>query len=203
MATPHVVERFVSMVGSRLIGVLAVFCLGAVAHAQEDVTELVTICASCHGEDGRPIEADYPIIFGQEFYYLYVQLKDYQAGRRANDIMQPIVADLTKEQMQALAQYFAEQPWPTLGFRASQADIADGRSAASAGQCTQCHLGDFTGDSRVPRLAGQSPGYLERTMLEFKNRVRRNAPDMSALFAAYDEPDIVALAHYLGGMAPP
>jgi cytochrome c553 len=190
------------MVASRLMGLLAVLCLGTVAHAQEDVTELVTVCVSCHGEDGRPVEADYPIISGQEFYYLYVQLKDYQAGRRANDIMQPIVADLSKEQMQALAQYFSEQSWPTLGFQASHADIAAGRSAASAGQCTQCHLGDYTGDSRVPRVAGQNPGYLERTMLEFKNRVRLNAPDKSTLFAAYDEPDIAALAHYVGGMAP-
>jgi cytochrome c553 len=190
------------MVASRLMGLLAVLCLGTVAHAQEDVTELVTVCVSCHGEDGRPVEADYPIISGQEFYYLYVQLKDYQAGRRANDIMQPIVADLSKEQMQALAQYFSEQSWPTLGFQASHADIAAGRSAASAGQCTQCHLGDYTGDSRVPRVAGQNPGYLERTMLEFKNRIRLNAPDKSTLFAAYDEPDIAALAHYLGGMAP-
>jgi cytochrome c553 len=190
------------MVGSRLMGLLAVLCLGTVAHAQEDVTELVTVCVSCHGEDGRPVEADYPIISGQEFYYLYVQLKDYQAGRRANDIMQPIVADLSKEQMQALAQYFSEQSWPTLGFQASHADIAAGRSAASAGQCTQCHLGDYTGDSRVPRVAGQNPGYLERTMLEFKNRIRLNAPDKSTLFGAYDEADIAALAHYVGGMAP-
>jgi cytochrome c553 len=190
------------MVGSRLMGLLAVLCLGTVAHAQEDVTELVTVCVSCHGEDGRPVEADYPIISGQEFYYLYVQLKDYQAGRRANDIMQPIVADLSKEQMQALAQYFSEQSWPTLGFQASHADIAAGTSAASAGQCTQCHLGDYTGDSRVPRVAGQNPGYLERTMLEFKNRIRLNAPDKSTLFGAYDEADIAALAHYVGGMAP-
>jgi cytochrome c553 len=190
------------MVASRLMGLLAVLCLGTVAHAQEDVTELVTVCVSCHGEDGRPVEADYPIISGQEFYYLYVQLKDYQAGRRANDIMQPIVADLSKEQMQALAQYFSEQSWPTLGFQASHADIAAGRSAASAGQCTQCHLGDYTGDSRVPRVAGQNPGYLERTMLEFKNRIRLNAPDKSTLFGAYDEADIAALAHYVGGMAP-
>jgi cytochrome c553 len=190
------------MVASRLMGLLAVLCLGTVAHAQEDVTELVTVCVSCHGEDGRPVEADYPIISGQEFYYLYVQLKDYQAGRRANDIMQPIVADLSKEQMQALAQYFSEQSWPTLGFQASHADIAAGRSAASAGQCTQCHLGDYTGDSRVPRVAGQNPGYLERTMLEFKNRIRLNAPDKSTLFGSYDEADIAALAHYVGGMAP-
>ena len=64
------------------------------------------------GDAGLPVDSDIPIIWGQEFYYLYVQLKDYKAGRRANEIMQGIVADLDKKQMQALAQYFSEQPWP-------------------------------------------------------------------------------------------
>ena len=189
------------MIGARFLVPLAALCLGVAAQAQEDVSELVGVCVTCHGEDGRPIEPDYPIIWGQEFYYLYVQLKDYQAGRRANEIMQPMVADLTKEQMQALAQYFSEQSWPTIGYRAGGADIASGKTAVGAGQCTQCHLGDFTGSSRVPRLAGQNPAYLERTMLDLKNRIRLNAPDKSALFRAYEDNDIVAMAHYLGGMS--
>ncbi len=40
-------------------------------HAQE-LDEMVALCTSCHGEDGRPIEPDIPIIWGQEYYYLYV-----------------------------------------------------------------------------------------------------------------------------------
>ncbi len=55
---------------------------------------MVALCTSCHGEDGRPIEPDIPIIWGQEYYYLYVQLKDYKSGLRAHEIMNEIAADL-------------------------------------------------------------------------------------------------------------
>ena len=165
----------------------------------QDLGETIEFCAACHGEAGLPIEPDIPIIWGQEFYYLYVQLKDYKAGRRENEIMQEIVSDLEKEQMQALAQHFSEKPWPRIGFRAEDTDRAKGASATSAGLCTQCHLGGYNGNSRNPRLAGQQPAYLERTMLEFKNKVRMNSPAKSSLLGAYEDADITAMARYLAG----
>ena len=36
-----------------------------------------------------------PITWGQNYYYLYVQLKDYASGRRANEIMNPIAAAMS------------------------------------------------------------------------------------------------------------
>ncbi|MGI9498803.1 MAG: c-type cytochrome [Geminicoccaceae bacterium] len=182
------------------LGMLLLF--GAAASAQDEQTteELVELCTSCHGEEGLPIEPDYPIIWGQEFYYLYVQIKDYKSGRRANEIMQPIVEELSKDQMKALAQVFAEKEWPRIGFAAEESDINAGQKGASAGQCTQCHLGGYNGNSRNPRLAGQNPDYLKRTMLEFKDKTRLNAPDKGALFRAYEDADIEAMANFLAGM---
>ncbi|MDX1421675.1 MAG: c-type cytochrome [Kiloniellales bacterium] len=182
---------------------IALFALSAVAAspgAAQDIEERVALCATCHGEDGRPSEADIPIIWGQEFYYLYVQLKDYKSGLRANDIMAPIAAEFSKDEMKALAQYFSEKPWPSIGYRAEDADIAAAQRATNAGQCPQCHLGGYDGDSRVPRLAGQQPAYLERTMLEFKNDVRLNSPAKGSLLGDYDDADIAAMAHYLAGL---
>lgn len=182
------------------LGVL--FFFGGAASAQDEQTteELVELCTSCHGEEGRPIEPDYPIIWGQEFYYLYVQLKDYKSGRRANEIMQPIVEELSKDQMKAVAQVFSEKEWPRIGFAAEESDINAGQRSASAGQCTQCHLGGYNGNSRIPRLAGQNPAYLTRTMLEFKDKTRLNAPDKGALFRAYEDADIEAMANFMAGM---
>jgi cytochrome c553 len=51
----------------------------------------------------------------------------------------------------------------------------------------------------VPRLAGQQAAYLERTMLEFKNKIRMNAAAKGSLLATYDDADIGALARYLAG----
>jgi cytochrome c553 len=163
---------------------LALFVLLAsrpsVVHAQ-DLDEMVALCTSCHGEDGRPIEADIPIIWGQQYYYLHVQPKDYKYGLRANEIMSEIAAELSKDQMKALAQHFSEKPWPMIGYRAENGKIAAAESATTAGLCPQCHLGSYHGDSRVPRLAGQQPDYLERAMSEFKTKVRLNSPAKGSL----------------------
>ncbi len=177
--------------------------LAAPATAQDSdwsLEEAVAVCSTCHGEDGIGEDAEIPMIWGQEFYYIYVQLRDYQAGRRANDIMSVIASELTKDQMKALAQHFSERDWPNIAYRAEDHDIATARKAAVAGLCTQCHLSGYKGNSRVPRLAGQKPEYLKRTMLEFKNKVRLNSPAKGSLLGAYEDSDIEALSRYLAGL---
>ena len=47
-------------------------------------------------------------------------------------------------------------------LRSSDQDVAKAETATAAGQCVQCHLGGYEGNSRVPRLAGQKVSYLER-----------------------------------------
>ena len=165
-----------------------------------EIAEQVQLCVSCHGEDGRPVAENAPILFGQEFYYMFVQLRDYAAGRRENEIMTPISAELDRKQMEALATYFSEQTWPGLQFSASDQDIATGQTVSGSGQCTQCHLGGFNGNSRVPRLAGQSADYLNQTMLDFKNHVRKNAPDKSSLLEEFSDADLKAMANFLAGL---
>ena len=71
------------------------------ASAAEDVSEQIALCTACHGAEGLPEDPAIPIIWGQEYYYIYVQLRDYQAGRRENEIMGGIVADLSRDQMKA------------------------------------------------------------------------------------------------------
>ncbi len=164
-----------------------------------DLIDTIEVCTGCHGDNGLPTQPDIPIIWGQEFYYLYVQLKDYKAGRRDSEFMTDIIGDLSKEDMQALAQHFSEKKWPSNGFRANDTDVAIAERAATSGQCVQCHLGGYEGSSRVPRMAGQQAAYLERTMLEFKNKIRMNAQAKGSLFATYDDADIGALARYLAG----
>ena len=47
------------------------------------------------------------------------------------------------------------------------------------------------------KLACSFPAYLERTMLEFKNKVRLNSPAKGSLLGAYEDPEITAMARYL------
>jgi cytochrome c553 len=164
-----------------------------------EIAELVETCVTCHGEDGVPLVEDAPIIWGQEYYYSYTQMRDFQAGRRESEIMQPLMDGLEKDTLKALAQYFAALQWPALGYSAPAADAAVGAAAAVAGQCPQCHLGAWVGNSGVPRLAGQTVQYLEKTMLDFKYNRRRNAPDIAAIFREMSDEELRSLARYAAG----
>ncbi len=162
---------------------------------------MIQTCYACHGELGAKPLPNNPILAGQEYYYLYTQLKDFKSGLRKNDIMKPIVDPLELEQLKLLAKFFSEQTWPTISHEGNRAQSEIAMSAIESGECIACHLGDFRGNSRVPRLAGQYPEYLTHTMLEFKSRVRNNAPDKAALLATYSEQEIQALADYLASLS--
>ena len=165
-----------------------------------ELDDTIALCTSCHGKEGMPVEPDMPIIWGQEFYYIYVQLKDYKSALRYSEFMNDVVADLSREEMKAISQYFSEKPWPPTGFQSTRDDDAKAEMAATAGQCFQCHIGNYKGHSGVPRLAGQKFEYLEKTLLEFKNKIRRNSPAKGSLLATFDDADIEALARYLAGL---
>lgn len=164
-----------------------------------EIAELVASCAVCHGDNGVPVVEDAPIIWGQENYYLYVQMKDIKSGLRSSEIMQPLVADLDKDTLKALAAYFSSLKWPSLGYFTEDKEIPVAEAAAVGGQCAQCHLGAWTGNSRVPRLAGQNVKYLEKTMLDYKYDRRKNAPDIAALFRDLPDDTVLALARYAAG----
>lgn len=174
------------------------------APAAEDefaaVRDKLETCVACHGEKGASTKDEYPILAGQHLYYLYVQLKDFKSGSRGSGEMGAIAADLEKAEMLSIAKYFSERKWPRTGFRAGPAIAGKGERAAAAGQCVQCHLGGYEGNSRIPRLAGQHPRYLKKTMLDFKSKLRANSPAKSSLLGSFSEADIRAMADYLGDM---
>ena len=171
-----------------------------VARAQS-IDEKAAVCASCHGEKGVPQEKVTPVIWGQSVGYLYLQVRDFKKGARANEIMQAIVADLEKDDMLALAEYFSAKPWPALGQPSAAAEVA--RAALTANSsvgCTGCHLDRYQGDGgSVPRLAGQSRDYMVKTVAEFRSRARANNPGMSDLMKATSEPELAALNEFLAG----
>lgn len=185
----------------RLAAIAVVLALGfgvPGARAQDSFSleETVAVCTACHGEEGVPIEEDIPVIWGQQFYYLYVQMKDYSSGLRANETMQGIVEGLTRDQMKELATYFSKKPWPKIAVVKDSDKAREGQTQTWAGQCSQCH-NNYMGDSRIPRLAGQPQAYLLRTMLEFKNKVRLNSAAKGSLMKSFDDPSLEDIAHFL------
>jgi cytochrome c553 len=175
----------------------------AEASAGAGIEQKAQVCFACHGPKGASTSEKYPVIAGQQQYYLYLQLKDFKAGRRENAEMQPIVAALATEDLMPLAEYFSQQRWPSLTFHVDAAKVQAGEASANAGECPQCHLGGYNGASSVPRLAGQQLAYLQKTMLDFRSKARNNQPAMSALMAVFSEEDIAGLAQYLASLSVP
>jgi cytochrome c553 len=69
-----------------------------------------TTCSACHGEDGNGIAPNYPVLAGQHAEYLAHALRQYKSGARTNPIMAPFVANLTDDDIDDLAAWFASLP---------------------------------------------------------------------------------------------
>ena len=182
------------------LGIGLSFCgpAPAVAQSIEDKTQ---VCAGCHGQDGKPIDKTIPVIWGQQQGYLYIQLRDFKRNDRKNEVMQPIVSAMERQDMMDIAEYFSKKPWPDLGQPRAPKDVSDrALSANHSVGCTGCHLDHFQGDSTVPRLAGQSREYLAKTTADFRTRARGNNPGMSDLMIATSPDDLAALSEYLSGL---
>jgi cytochrome c553 len=67
------------------------------------------VCLACHGTNGVGITADYPTLSGQHRDYMVRALLDYQKGGRKNPIMAGMAANLTREDIEALAAHYAAQ----------------------------------------------------------------------------------------------
>ncbi|MDX1353612.1 MAG: c-type cytochrome [Thiomicrorhabdus sp.] len=74
-----------------------------------DVSRMITPCASCHGAHGEG-KGITPAIAGQVPEYFVRTMKAYQGKHRTNDVndgMGQFTHDLTDEEIQALADYYA------------------------------------------------------------------------------------------------
>jgi cytochrome c553 len=181
--------------------VLAGFLLIAGSASAADIVEKAKLCATCHGEQGIPINKQTPVIWGQDEGYIYLQLRDFKSGSRKNELMAPIAGALEKEDMLALAAYFKKLKWPNLQQQPAPADVTKKAETASASiGCKGCHLEHYQGDGTTARLAGQWQEYLKATMMAFRDGSRGNNPGMSDLMKATSPDDIAALAQYLGGL---
>ena len=83
-------------------------------------------CASCHGEAGEGLrEAPVPALRGQHYSYLLLQLQGFDNDRRKN-VAGPLVehmVGLSREMMEAIADYLSRLPNPPREESASARDV--------------------------------------------------------------------------------
>jgi cytochrome c553 len=181
-----------------LTAACAVLPAAAVAQTIEEKAQL---CSACHGEAGIPQEKTTPVIWGQNEGYLYLNLRDFNKGSRKNEQMSAIAADLSKDDMKALAAYFSKLAWPNLQQPSAAKDVSTkALTAIGSIGCPSCHLDQSQGDGTTARLAGQQSEYLKQTMLAFRDGSRGNNPGMSDLMKAISPDDIDAISQYVAGL---
>jgi cytochrome c553 len=99
----------------RHIAIAAAIAFAATANVQAaDLTKgkakAAEVCAACHGADGNSPSPDFPKLAGQHPDYLAQALRDYQLDRRKNAVMAGFAKALTKEDIDNLSAYYAQQP---------------------------------------------------------------------------------------------
>jgi len=183
------------------VALLLPLAVGTSAFAADPIEAKAKVCTTCHGENGVPQLKTTPVIWGQNAGYMFLQLRDFQSGARKNELMSPIAATLSGDDLLPLAEYFSKLKWPNLAQPEAPQDVAGKAQAAiSSVGCIGCHLDHFQGDGTTARLAGQQHDYLLKTMTDFRSRTRANNPGMSDLMNATSPDAIAALAQYLAGM---
>jgi cytochrome c553 len=177
------------------------------AQAQMDPAQMAAarekaqVCAACHGPDGNSQNPDYPILAGQTWRYIYIELKDFQEGRRSDPQMSPMAAGLSRDDMVALGNFFAAQKPLPIKFQADGAKVEAGRKTSDAVLCPMCHLGGFVGQNEVPRVAGQYPKYVKKQLQDFKAKRRTNdAGNMTSIAATLSDADMENLSQYIGNL---
>jgi cytochrome c553 len=184
-----------------LAGLGWALCLTEVTHAQSAIPAKAEVCVACHGPGGKSTQPQFPVLAGQTARYMYLQLRDYQEGRRNHELMTPIVAGLSRAELQELADYFSKQTPPTQVFQPDATKARLGKEKADETLCTMCHLGGFKGQNEIPRVAGQHYDYIVKQLSDFKDRKRTNdAGNMTSVSRTLSASDIENLAHYLAGL---
>jgi len=164
--------------------------------------QAATVCATCHGPEGRSTNPRAPSLAGQPVFYLHWQLIFYRDKRRVDPEMSPFAANLSDDAMADLAAYYAAQPaLVPAGLPREPGKAAAGRLAAERHHCTSCHARDLTGQQYAPRLAGLSYEYLLRQLRGFKAQTRGELDgSMTAAAQPLTAQDVENLAQYIANL---
>ncbi|MGN6092942.1 MAG: c-type cytochrome [Luteibacter jiangsuensis] len=130
-------------------------------------------CTMCHGLRGVST-SETPSLAGQQSAAIYKQLRDYQTGARASAVMEPLVKDLSDQDLKDLAMFYGSLPREPARDLGNAPDIvAFGSPTRNIAACGSCH-GGMTSKLGAPWLDAQPRAYLRTQLLAFSHGTRRN-----------------------------
>ena len=203
-----------------LLAAASVSMFSSAALAQATKPDLVKgaavanqVCMACHAADGNATGPANPKLAGQHPEYLSKQLYNFKPGKdgkpaeRNNAVMAGFAAALSDEDIRNVSAYYASQTLkPAAGKNAAlkaqgekiwRGGIADKGIAA----CASCHGPAGKGmPAQFPRMGGQWGEYTEAQLTAFRQGVRKNSVQMTAIAAKLSDAEIKAVSDYAASL---
>jgi cytochrome c553 len=194
-------ESVMRIISIGMLAAASIAC-GSFAHAADLAAgkEKAELCAGCHGDNGISQTENIPSLAGQQDQFIQWQLVFFRSGSRKNEQMQPIVEQLSNEDIRNLGAYFATLTPPKDSKPDDNPDLSQkGAQAAVGRRCNSCHTDSFAGTKAVARIAGQREEYLAKALHDYKSGARSGGAGAAMSDVAYplSDEEITALSHYL------
>jgi cytochrome c553 len=181
--------------------------VGEALYSNGDASRGVTACITCHGPKGQSAVSAWPKLSAQHAAYTAKQLKNFKEGTRANPIMMGMSAALTEQDMQNISAYLSKQAI-SQGVAQNKETIELGQSIYRGGiaakgvpACAACHSPTGAGiPSQYPLLGGQWADYTNAQLLAFREGVRKNSAQMTAIATKLSDQEMKAVADYIAGL---
>lgn len=160
-----------------------------------------SVCAACHGVDGRSDVAGTPVLAGQHSLYAITQLFLFREGRRNNEAMVALAKPMTDADLRGFSDYIGTlkpvaAPAPATAPDAAR--MAKGQALAQQHKCVFCHGVTFDGGQGVPRIGGQKEDYLRGTLHGFKTGDRPGyTRAMTEALSQVPVDDLDVLSYYI------
>ena len=157
------------------------------------------VCSACHGKAGLSEQPTVPSLAGQHDDYVVLALYQFRAGHRPSELMAPMAAPLTNDDLGNLAAYYsALRPWQP---ERKTSAAAAGPALTRKNNCVQCHGPGLAGQDSVPRIAGQKIEYLKAQLRAFRAGSRGDIDgNMTSAVSQLSDGDIDILADYVSGL---
>jgi cytochrome c553 len=200
------------MRGCKWIVVAAALTVAGSAQAAGDAAagqQKSAPCQACHGTDGNSPVGMYPKIAGQHASYTVTQMKALRDGGRKDPVMSPMAANLSDQDIEDLAAFFASQ---TIKIGSTPDDaVAAGGQVYRAGNtktgvpaCMACHGPQGLGNDPAgwPALGGQHPEYITKQLGLYASGERSTDINdiMRDIAARMSKAEIDAVSNYVSGL---
>lgn len=165
----------------------------------EEGRKTAFFCANCHGDGGLSKYPEVPNLAGQHPAYLLTQIDAFLSGKRKDAFMQGLMKVLSDRDKAAIALFYA-----TASTQPALATPGP-RAAEGAGYfqklCARCHQPDARGGETFPRLAGQQPDYIRKTLRRYLTLSgERFYGPMTAAVTQLEDKNIEAMVDYLSSL---